>query len=134
MKTHKILLLSAIALVLSGVCLVSGSCGPRTRTRTKGPDTLKVNTLETGAAIIGFNGPTPIELCVYNGVITEIKALPNQETPRFFQRVLDSGLLTALIGKTPAEARSTPLDAVSGATYSSTALIKNIHLALDAVE
>ena len=125
MKTHKILLLSAIALVLSGVCLVSGSCG--TRTRTKGPDTLKVNTL-------GFNGPTPIELCVYNGVITEIKALPNQETPRFFQRVLDSGLLTAIVGKTPAEARETPLDAVSGATYSSTAVIKNIHLALDAVE
>jgi len=132
MKTHKILLLSAIALVLSGACLVSGSCGPRTR--TKGPDTLKVNTLETGAAIIGFNGPTPIELCVYNGVITEIKALPNQETPRFFQRVLDSGLLNALVGKTPAEARETPLDAVSGATYSSTALIKNIRLALDAVE
>ena len=132
MKTHKILLLSAIALVLSGVCLVSGSCAPRTR--TKGPDTLKVNTLESGAAIIGFNGPTPIELCVYDGVITEIKALPNQETPRFFQRVLDSGLLTALIGKTPAEAREIPLDAVSGATYSSTAVIKNIHLALDAVE
>ena len=132
MRLHKILLLSAIALILSGVCLVSNSCG--TRSRAKGPDTLKVNTIETGADIIGFNGPTPIELCVCNGVITEIKALPNQETPRFFQRVIDSGLLDALVGKTPAEARETPLDAVSGATYSSTALIKNIHLALDSVE
>ena len=129
MRLHKILLLSAIAIILFGVCLVSNSCG--TRSRAKGPDTLKINTATLGADIIGFNGPTPIELCVCNGVITEIKALPNQETPRFFQRVIDSGLLKALNGKTPAEAREVQLDAVTGATYSSEALIKNIHLALE---
>jgi uncharacterized protein with FMN-binding domain len=120
-------------MILSGVCLVSHSCGTRTRA-PKGPDTLKVNTTTLGADIMGFNGPTPIELCVYDGVITEIKAFPNQETPRFFQKVLDSGLLGALNGKTPTEAREMQLDAVSGATYSSTALIKNIRLALDSVE
>ena len=129
----KKLLIAVIALILSGVCLVSHSCGTRTRA-PKGPDTIKVNTTTLGADIMGFNGPTPIELCVYDGVITEIKALPNQETPRFFQKVLDSGLLGALNGKTPAEAREMQLDAVSGATYSSTALIKNIRLALDSVE
>lgn len=129
----KKLLIAAIALVLSGVCLVSNSCGTRGRA-AKGPDTLKVNTTTLGADIIGFNGPTPIELCVYDGVITKIKALPNQETPRFFQRVIDSGLLNALDGKTTAEAKSTQLDAVSGATYSSTAVIKNIRLALDSLE
>jgi uncharacterized protein with FMN-binding domain len=132
MKPHKILLLSAIALVLTGVCMVSNSCG--TRTRAKGPDTLKINTSALGADIIGFNGPTPVEVCVFNGVITEIKALPNQETPRFFQRVIDSGLLNALNGKTPAEAKEIQLDAVSGATYSSNAVIKNIRLALESVE
>ena len=125
----KRILLLVIALVLAGVCFVSNSCG--TRSRAKGPDTLKVNTTTLGADIIGFNGPTPVEVCVFDGVITEIKALPNQETPRFFQRVIDSGLLKALNGKTPAEAREVQLDAVSGATYSSEALIKNIHLALE---
>jgi len=130
----KKLFLAVIAMILSGVCLVSNSsCGTRTRA-PKGPDTLKVNTTTLGADIMGFNGPTPIELCVYDGVITEIKAFPNQETPRFFQKVLDSGLLGALNGKTPTEAREMQLDAVSGATYSSTALIKNIRLALDSVE
>lgn len=69
----KKLLIAAIALVLSGVCLVSNSCGTRS-------------------------------------------------------------LLNALDGKTPAEAKSTQLDAVSGATYSSTAVIKNIRLALDSLE
>ena len=128
----KILLIIVLALVLSGICLVSPSCG--TRTRAKGPDTLKVNTTALGADIIGFNGPTPVELSVCGGVITGIRALPNQETPRFFQRVLDSGLLDALNGKTPAEARSMQLDAVSGATYSSEALIRNIRLALDQVK
>ena len=128
----KIFLFLAIALALAGVSFTSHSCG--TRTKAKGPDTLKVNTIELGADIIGFNGPTPVEVSVCNGVITEIKALPNQETPRFFQRVIDSGLLEALVGKTPAEARETQLDAVSGATYSSEALIKNLRLAMDCLK
>lgn len=132
MKISKILFFAATAIVLTGVCLVGHSCG--TRTRAKGPDTLKVNTTVSGADIIGFNGPTPVEMSVCGGVITGIKALPNHETPRFFQAVLDSGLLEALNGKTPAEAREVKLDAVSGATYSSTAVIKNIRLALDQVK
>ena len=48
--------------------------------------------------------------------------------------MIDSGLLESLNGKTPAEARKTKLDAVSGATYSSEAIIKNIRLALDQLQ
>lgn len=132
MKTGKPLLILIVSLVLAGVCLAGNSCG--SRSGAKGPDTLKVNTTTLGADILGFNGPTPIELSVSGGVITGIKALPNQEAPRFFQKVLDSGLLDALNGKSPAEAKEVKLDAVSGATYSSSAIIKNIHLALDSLE
>ena len=125
-------LLSVIALVLSGTFLVSAtSCGSR---RAKAVDTLKVNTTGLCDDIIGFNGPTPVEISIVDGVVTGIKALPNQETPRFFQRVLDGGLLEKLNGLTVEEARQTELDAVTGATFSSNALIGNIRRGLDSLQ
>ena len=125
----KAILLCAVAGVLLSASVVAPSCGMSGG--AKGPDTLKVNTTELGAGIIGYNGPTPVEIAVYKGVITEIKALPNVESPRYFQRVLESGLLEKLVGKTVEEAKDTELDAVTGATFSSEAIIKNIRLGLD---
>ena len=126
---RNILLLTAVLAVLAGASVSLSSCGSGSRSQTS--DTLRVNTTELGADIRGFNGPTPVEITVVKGVITEIKALPNVETPGFFQRVLDSGLLGKLDGKTLEEARDVKLDAVTGATYSSKALIENIRLGLE---
>ena len=122
------LLYTALSAVLLGTFAVSSSCGNRRAAQVA--DTLKVNTKEIAADVKGFNGPTPVEISICNGVITEIKVLPNQEGPRFLQSVLDSGLLKGLIGKTPAEVRDMKLDAVSGATYTSSALIENIRRGL----
>lgn len=100
----------------------------------KGPDTLKINTTKVGAGIIGYNGPTPLEISVYEGVITKIKALPNVESPRYLKLVLDSGLLQQFVGKTVQEAREMQVDAVSGATFTSEAMLENIRLGLSADE
>lgn len=127
----KAILILGILAVLGSTCLMSTSCG--TNAGAKGADTLKVNTTELGAEVIGFNGITPVEISVHKGVITKIEALSNQETPRYFQAVLESGLLEKLVGKTVKEAKATELDAVSGATFSSEALIQNIRLGLEAV-
>ena len=127
----KAILILGILAVLGSTCLMSTSCG--TNAGAKGADTLKVNTTELGAEVIGFNGITPVEISVHKGVITKIEALPNQESPRYFQAVLESGLLEKLVGKTVKEAKATGLDAVSGATFSSEALIQNIRLGLEAV-
>ena len=97
-------------------------------------DTLKVNTTSLASDVEGFNGTTPVEISVVKGKITRIKLLPNQETPSFLQLVIDSGLLKALDGKTVEEASKVKLDAVSGATYSSTAIIENIHRGLDSLK
>ena len=111
---------------LLSVGMVSSSCG--TGKATKGPDTLKINTTDLGAEVIGFNGPTPVEISVHQGVITGIEVLPNREGPRYMQMVRESGLLDKLTGKTLEEAKTVTLDAVTGATFTSTALIKNIQL------
>lgn len=123
----KLLLISALGALLVSVSLVTPSCGDG---HAKGPDTLKINTTELGAEIIGFNGPTPVEISVYKGVITDIEVLPNHEGPMYLQMVLESGLIQKLIGKTLEDARQEPLDAVTGATFTSTALIQNIELGL----
>ena len=97
-------------------------------------DTLKVNTTDLARDVEGFNGPTPLEISVVKGRITRIKLLPNQETPSFLQIVIDEGLLKALDGKTVEEASKVKLDAVTGATYSSKAIIENIRRGLGSLQ
>ena len=126
----KLLLMAGIDALLLSVSVVTPSCGS---SAAKGPDTLKVNTTELGASIIGFNGATPVEISICKGTITKIKALPNQESPRYLQEVLSSGLLDKLVGKTVKEAKETQLDAVSGATYSSRAVIRTVRRGLESL-
>ena len=128
----KILLLAAIAATLSGTFAVSTACGGCAQ--AKGPDTLKINTTDLGKEIIGFNGPTPVEIKVVKDTIVDIQALPNVEGPRYMQACREAGLIQKLVGKTVKEAKGMELDAVSGATFTSTALIKNIRLGLEQAE
>ena len=126
---NKACFLSIVSAVLAGSFFVSAaSCGSA---RMNGSDTLKINTTDFTEDIIGYNGPTPVEITVVKGVITGIEALPNREGPRFLQTVLASGLLEKLNGLTLKEAKAVTLDAVSGATFTSTALIKNIQAGLE---
>lgn len=87
---------------------------------------LVINTTEIGKKIIGYTGPTPVEIKVVDGKIAKITALPNNETPEFFGAVRNSNLLESLDGMTLREAAGAKLDAVSGATYTSNAVIQNI--------
>ena len=116
--------------IISLICLVGGILAGGLAD-AKGPDTLKINTTYLGADVYGFNGNTPVEIAVVKGKIVGIRLLPNKETPRFLQRVIDSGVLEKLNGKTIPEAKEIELDAVSGATFSSRSLIRNISLGLE---
>ena len=93
-------------------------------------DTLVVNTTELCKDVIGYDGPTPLKIYVVKGVVVKVEALPNTETPRFFDQVVESGLLKAVVGKKVSEVATMPLDAVTGATYSSQAVIENLRAGL----
>jgi Na+-translocating ferredoxin:NAD+ oxidoreductase RnfG subunit len=80
-----------------------------------------------GDNIKGFSGATPLFIAVgKNGKIQAVAPAANTETPDFWQRVKDSKLFKAWKGLTPAQAAKKKVDAVSGATYSSTAVIKTV--------
>lgn len=96
-------------------------------------DTLVINTTAMAKDVIGFNGTTPLEIKVVNGIIISVEALPNEETPGFFRKVAKSTIFTAPIGKTPKEVLGMRLDAVSGATFSSEAVIENLRRGLQSV-
>ena len=95
---------------------------------THSPDgTMTINTTELGKNIIGFAGPTPVEIKVKDDNIVSVTALENDETPEYMGAVLNSDLLESLNGLPLKKARGTKIDAVTGATYTSNALIENIH-------
>ena len=127
----------ALALVLVGgvswAYHVHGQAGLDGGGMTKQADTLVVNTTTLAQDVIGYNGRTPLEIKLSGGVIVSIEALPNEETPGFFRRVRSSSIFTAPIGRTPKEVLGMQLDAVSGATFSSEAVIENLRRGLQSV-
>lgn len=94
---------------------------------TDNPDgSVTVNTSGISSDFIGYAGPVPVEITLRDGKIEKVEALENAETPAFFSNVISSGLPEKWVGMTAEEAAGTEVDAVTGATYSSTALIQNV--------
>jgi uncharacterized protein with FMN-binding domain len=96
--------------------------------KTLDDGTVVVNTSTLGKDIKGYGGTTPLMISIRNGKIIDIKAMPNSESPEFFGEA--SSLFKTWIGKSVGEADSTEVDAVSGATYSSRAIIGNMRAGL----
>ncbi len=92
--------------------------------RTESDGTIVVNTTQLGKDITGFGGTVPLRIFIRDGKITKVEAMKNSETPDFFKKA--QSLLTFWNGKSLDEAAATQPDAVSGATYSSKAIIGNM--------
>lgn len=90
-----------------------------------------ITTEKIGHDIVGYAGNVPVRINLReDGRIVSVEPLENVETPAFFNRVLESGILERWNGLTPEEALKVQVDAVSGATYSSKALIQNVQAGL----
>lgn len=83
---------------------------------------------------IGYIGQTPLLIALdTEAKVYRVVALENDETPGYFAMVTRSGLLNAWNGKSVADAVSAEVDAVSGATYSSRAVIQSLQKRLAVV-
>ena len=89
-----------------------------------------VNTTTLSQNIIGYNGTTPLKIYIKDDKIQEIEALPNEETPRFFEMV-KANLLSKWNGMTVKQAATAKVEAVTGATYSSNAVKENVRLGVE---
>lgn len=91
-----------------------------------------VSTQSIASDVKGYGGPVPLVLTVKDGIITDIQALKNSETPDFFKKV-ENEIFPKWKGKTITKALSSDIDAVSGATLSSDAVNTNIRRAVQTV-
>ncbi|WP_278906169.1 FMN-binding protein [Leyella stercorea] len=94
------------------------------------PDgTFVVNTRALAKDVQGYGGPVPLKIHIdKEGRLTAIEAEPNAESPSFFDRAKE--LFSRWQGKTIDEAMAEDVDAVSGATFSSKAIIRNVQRGL----
>ena len=78
---------------------------------------------QTTRKIIGYSGPIPMVIVLdKNDKVRGIELLENDKTPEFLETVENEGFLEGWNGLVVAQAVGKNMDAVSGATYSSTAI------------
>ena len=94
------------------------------------PDgTIVVDTRLLAKDVQGYGGPVPLRIYVSkSGVVDSIVAEPNAESPDFFNHA--SAILVRWQGKTIDEATAMEVDGVTGATFSSRAIITNVQRGL----
>lgn len=124
--TKKTMLLSSAAAMAAAILI---SAMPGEGVITKSADTAVVNTTTLTTNVRGFKGATPVKIYISKNKIVKIEPLRNRESPQFFAKA--KKLLTKYEGKSVSKAQKLKVDAVSGATFSSKALIKNVQAGLD---
>lgn len=93
-----------------------------------------VSTQNIAKDIWGFGGNIPLHIYLKENLIEKIEVQEHSESTDFFSTVEKSGLMEAWNGLSPQEAIDKKVDAVSGATMSSTAVIQSMRKAMNYVE
>ena len=92
---------------------------------TKEKDATVINTTSLATDIEGYVGLTPVKVYIRNGKVERVEALENEETPKYFSMV-EQKLLKKWNGMPVKKAEKLKVDAVTGATISSEAIIENV--------
>lgn len=123
MKQFRYILLFAVAIAIQSF-MVSDN------TMTKEDGMFVINTTTLGKSVEGYNGPTPMKVYIKKDKVEKIEFLKSMETPKYYAKVKRE-LQDKWNGLKVKDAKTLQVDAVTGATYSSEAVIKNVQLALD---
>ncbi len=91
--------------------------------------TLVIDSKTLASDVIGFGGQTPVKLYVNDGIIERVEVAENSETPSFLEMLTDKDFYNTWDGMTLEEAATKSVDAISGATYSSNAITRNVQSA-----
>ncbi len=84
-----------------------------------------INTTTLATDVEGYAGTTPVKIYIKKNKIERVEALPNMETPKYWVRI-KKGILDKWNGLAVKDAAKQEVDVVTGATYSSEAVIENV--------
>lgn len=121
MNRKRTLTISAVAAMTVAVLM---SAMPADSVITKDTGTDIVNTTSLTKSVRGYKSATPVKIYIKKNRVVKVEALGNQETPKYFDKA--KAVLDKYEGKTVTKAQKMEVDAVSGATLSSKALVKNV--------
>lgn len=113
-----------------GLALCFQSAGLKDEVITKEDGMYIVDTTTLGKNIEGYNGPTPLKIYIKKNKVVKIEGLKNQETPKYYARV-KKALFDKWNDKKVNDAQKLQVDCVTGATYTSEAVIKNVQAGLE---
>jgi len=120
--TKKILFITVVAVALMSAARFDGAV-------TKENGATVVNTTTVCPDVEGYAGAVPVKIYIRKNKVEKIEILKNQETPKYMVKV-KKALLNAWDGLTVKEAKAKKVDAVTGATFSSQAIIDNVQKGL----
>ena len=120
----------SIIVTLAVIALIAVvSCSGK---KKQSAEPIVIDTTELCKDVIGHHATTPVVITIVDGKIQSVVALPSDETPSYYEdavKVLDS-----FKGLTVKQALKADVDAISGATMSSVALIKNVKAGLETLK
>lgn len=128
MRKIAIKTLGCCSVIVAALALQSWTADNQTMTKENGMTVINTTTL--GKDVQGFMGPTPLKIYIQKNRVVKIEALKNEDTPKYFLKV-KKALLEKWNGMKVKDAKNMQVDAVTGATYSSKAVIENVKLGLD---
>lgn len=97
---------------------------------TKESDGTYVVNTSSLCQVKGYRSTTPLKIFIKGDKVVKVEALKNQETPKYFARVKNE-VLPSWNGKTVKKAAKLKVNAVTGATLSSDAVMKNMQAGLE---
>ena len=113
--------------LISALCL---AFAPEEPVMSEKDGMILVNTTTLCAKYDSYNGPTPLVIYLKDKKVVKVEALPNRETPQYFLLLEDEKFFSRWNGLTASEAAELEVDTVSGATWSSDAIIHNVRKGL----
>ena len=119
---------TVFTLLISVLFFSSFMAGDSTMTKENG--VYIINTTELGKEIEGYNGPTPMKVYISKNKVEKIEFLKSMESPKYYAKVKKT-LQDKWNGLKVKDAKTQKVDIVTGATFSSEAVIKNVQLAID---
>ena len=127
MKKTLIKTVSCCSLIVAALTLTSWAAD---NVMTKENGMTVINTTTLGKNVQGYIGTTPLKIYIEKNKVVKIEALKNQETPKYYARV-KKALFEKWNNLKVNEAQKLQVDGVTGATYTSEAVIKNVQAGLD---
>ena len=99
-------------------------------TMTKENGVFVINTTNLAKDVEGYNGSTPLKIYIKKNKVERIEFLKSMETPKYYAKV-KKALMDKWNGLKVKDAKTQQVDIVTGATYSSEAVIKNVQVGLE---